>query len=494
MFEHFGEYLNQLSEEKDISLDLLREVVEETLKQALKKKYDNQVNFLVEFDEKNNPTMYKAVTVVDEVEAADREMSLEEAKKIVDEIEVGEEVWLRLDEIGEFGRIESTLAKNTFFQRLNELEKNIIYNEFKRREFQLVNGYFQREYRGTIYVNLGKTEGILLRRDQSPREHYTQGDRIRAYIYNVDNNRAGPPSIFLTRAKPEFIKKLFEIEIPEITDKIVDIVGIVRQPGLKTKIAVTSNKIEVDPVGACVGQKGVRIQSIIKEIEGEKIDIIKWSKDIREFISNAIAPAKATRVIITDPEYHKAIIVVPDDQLSLAIGKGGYNIRMTGELVGYSLDVKTETDIKEDPSLVEDIVAVNQIFVSEEDERAIEEEYARENERSNLYSLEGLPEETLDRLVESGIDSIEKLYNMSQEEVVEQTGLAENDVELLLTTMKESVEIVEEDEEGESDEHRTRIEEEVVEEIEIYECPNCGSEITEGMEKCPKCGIEICFE
>ena len=356
MFENVGTYLQLLSEEKDISVDLLKEVIESTMILALKKKYGNDTNFHINFDEKNNPTVYRAVIVVENVEDDKKEISLEEAKKLDEDINLGDEVLLLVDHVEEFGRIESTVAKTTFFQKIAELEKNIIYNEFKRRENQLVNGYFQRETRGNIYVNLGKTEGILLRKDQSPREHYSVGDRIRAYIYKVENDRGGHPTIYLTISKGAFIKKLFELEIPEVADGTIEIKNIVRQPGLKIKMSVISNKPEVDPVGACIGQKGIRIQSIIKEIEGEKIDVVKWSKDIREYIAEAISPAKPIRIIITEPENKEAMIIIPDEQLTLALGKSGYNVKLASQLTGYTFDLKTETDIKSNPELLKDLV------------------------------------------------------------------------------------------------------------------------------------------
>ena len=333
MFENVGTHLQMLSEEKDISIDLLKEVVESVMILALKKKYGDNVSFHINFDNNNNPTVYRGVNVVEEVKDDRKEISLEEAKKLDSDINLGDEVLILVDHVGDFGRIESTAAKTTFFQKISELEKNIIYNEFKRRENQLVNGYFQRENRGNIYVNLGKTEGVLLKKDLSPREHYSAGDRIRAYIYKVENDRSGHPTIYLTRTKADFIKKLFELEIPEIADGTIEIKNVVRQPGLKIKIAVVSNKPEVDPIGACIGQKGIRIQAIIKEIEGEKIDVVKWSKDIREYISEAIAPAKPTRIIITDPDKKEAMIIIPDDQLSLALGRSGYNLTLKQKLI-----------------------------------------------------------------------------------------------------------------------------------------------------------------
>ena len=491
MFENVGTYLQLLAEEKDISIDLLKEVIESTMILALKKKYGSDTNFHINFDDRNNPTVYRAVNVVENVEDEKKEISLEEAKKLDGDINLGDEVLILVDHVEEFGRIESTVAKTTFFQKISELEKNIIYNEFKRRENQLVNGYFQRENRGNIYVNLGKTEGVLLRKDQSPREHYTVGDRIRAYIYKVDNDRTGHPTVYLTRAKGDFIKKLFELEIPEIADGTIEIKNIVRQPGLKIKMAVVSNKPEVDPVGACIGQKGIRIQSIIKEIEGEKIDVVKWSKDIREYIAEAISPAKPIRIIITDPENKEAMIIIPDEQLTLALGRSGYNVKLASQLTGYNFDLKTETDIKENPELLKDLVPISQIFAdsSEETEETKEfvEEAGKEFE-SNLYSISGIDKEIIETLINNNINSIEELYRMSAEEIIEKTNLDKSVVDGIINTLKEVVTVVESDEEG----YETT--EEVVEEIEVYECPNCGSTITEEMNKCPKCGVELAFE
>ena len=492
MFENVGTYLQQLSEEKDISIDLLKEVIESIIVLALKKKYGEDINFHIHFDSKNNPTVYKGANVVEEVKDDKKEISLEDAKKLDQDINLGDEVLILVDQVEAFGRIESMSAKSTFFQKISELEKNIIFNEFKRRENQLVNGYFQRENKGKIYVNLGKTEGLLLKKDQSPKEHYTVGDRIRAYIYKVENDKSGHPTIYLTRTRGDFIKKLFELEIPEIADGTVEIKKIVRQSGLKIKIAVASNKPEVDPIGACIGQKGIRIQSIIKEIEGEKIDVVKWSKDIREYIAEAITPAKPIRIIITDPEKKDAMIIIPDEQLSLALGKSGFNVKLASQLTGYNFDIKTESDIKENPELLKDIVPLNQIFSdnAETDEEINTDEPLEIAEtESNLYSLQGVDESTIKTLIENNINSIEELYNMSVEDIVEKTGIEKSIVDNLVVIMKDVVEIVEAGE----DEYETTSEE-VVEEIEVYECPNCGSSITEDMTKCPKCSIELTFE
>ncbi|KLI15122.1 transcription termination factor NusA [Brachyspira hyodysenteriae] len=496
MFENVGTYLQQLSDEKDISVELLKEVIASTMELALKKKYGDDIKFHIHFDNKNNPTVYKGASVVEEVRNKNKEISLEEAKKLDQDINLGDEVLILVDQVEAFGRIESTVARTAFFQKISELEKNIIYNEFKRRENQLVNGYFQREHRGTIYINLGKTEGELQKKDQSPREHYTVGDRIRAYIYKVQGGKDEKgkeihTKILLTRTKPDFIKKLFELEIPEIADGTIEIKNVVRQPGLKIKVAVASNKPEVDPIGACIGQKGIRIQSIIKEIEGEKIDVVKWSKDIREYIAEAITPAKPIRIIITDPEKKEAMIIIPDEQLSLALGKSGYNVKLASQLTGYYFDIKTETDIKENPELLKDIVPLNQIFSdnTEEVQAADEELETAEVFESNLYSLQGIDESIIKTLIDNNINSIEELYNMSVENIMEKTNLERDIVDNLMLVMKDVVEVVE----ASDDEYETTSEE-VVEEIEVYECPNCGSSITEDMTKCPKCGIELSFE
>ena len=496
MFENVGTYLQQLSDEKDISVELLKEVIASTMKLALEKKYGKHINFHIHFDNRNNPTVYRGADVVEEVNDHNKEISLEEAKKLDQDINLGDEVLILVDQVEAFGRIESTVARTAFFQKISDLEKNIIYNEFKRRENQLVNGYFQREHRGTIYINLGKTEGELQKKDQSPREHYAAGDRIRAYIYEVrgGKDKSGkeiPTKILLTRTKADFIKKLFELEIPEIADGTIEIKNVVRQPGLKIKVAVASNKSEVDPIGAFIGQKGIRIQSIIKEIEGEKIDVVKWSKDIREYIAEAITPAKPIRIIITDPEKKEAMVIIPDEQLSLALGKSGYNVKLASQLTGYYFDIKTETDIKENPELLKDIVPLNQIFSDNagDTETANDDEDAAEIFESNLYSLHGIDENIIKTLIDNNINSIEELYNMSAQDIIEKTNLEKDTVDNLILVMKDVVEVVE----ASDDEYETTSEE-VVEEIEVYECPNCGSSITEDMNKCPKCGIELSFE
>lgn len=492
MFENVGPSLAQLSEEKEISIELLKEVIESTIILALKKKYGSDINFHIEFDEQNNPTIYKSVVVVEDVMDKNKQISFVEAKKLDGDINLGDEVFIIVDQVEAFGRIESIVGKTTFLQKIAELERNLIYKEFKRRENQIVNGYFQREYKGNIYVNLGKAEGTLLKRDQSPREHYSESDRIRAYIYSVENDRSGHPTIYLTRTKGDFIRKLFELEIPEVADGTIEIKNVVRQPGLKTKVAVSSNKAEVDPVGGCIGQKGARIQSIIKEIEGEKIDVVKWSKDIREYIYEALTPAKPTRIIITDADKREAMIIVPDEQLSLALGRGGYNIKLASQLTNYYFDLKTESDIKANPELLKDIIPLSQIFsdsAQNEDENT--QIVESQEEKSNLYSLEDIDEEIINKLIDSGIDSIETLYHLKEAEIISMTGFDEDTVRNIIKILKESVEVIEDNKEGKEYAH---IEEEIVEEIEVYECPNCGAEITEDMKKCPSCGIDISFE
>lgn len=498
MFENVGSSLVELSEDKGISIDLLKEAVSSAMILAMKKKYGTTVNFHVEFDEKHNPIMYRSSLVVGsqaDVEDKEKQISIEDAKKMDESINVGDEVWIIVDQLEAFGRIESQVAKNMLIHKIKDIESNLIYNEFKRRENQLVNGYFQREYKGNIYINLGTTEGTLLKRDQSPREHYGPEDRIRAYIYSVENDRGGHPTIYLTRTKTEFIKKLFELEIPEIAEGIIDIKNVVRQAGLKTKVAVSSNKPDVDAVGACIGQKGVRIQGIIKEIEGEKIDVIEWSKDIREYIYNALTPAKPTRIIITNSDYRQAMIIIPDDQLSQALGRGGYNIKLASQLTGYYFDLKTESDIKNNPELLKDLVPLNQIF--SDSPESTEEGGDNDNAVaasdntpviSNLYSLEGIEKRIIEKLIESGIDSIERLYNLSEKDIVLKTDLKPEEAKHLKDYLKEFISVVDENTDYE------QMQEEVVEEIEIYECPNCGHEINENMTKCPSCGVEISFE
>jgi N utilization substance protein A len=332
---------------------------------------------------------------------------------------------------------------------------------------------------------LGKIEGILPRKFQSPRETYHVNDRIKALITEVNKTPSGL-QVVLSRTHTEFVRAIFELEVPEIYDKTVEIHKIVREPGFRTKLAVYSNREDVDPVGSCVGLKGVRIQAVIKELEGEKIDILKYDPDPRRFIKNALSPAEVRDVIILDEGKHQALAVVSDSMLSLAIGKQGLNVRLANRLVDWNIDVKTETQFSEMDIAAESRRAVSQLFGDTD---------SYDDEISRISELPGVDARIAKTLLDNGIDFIEDFLALSQEEL-ETKGFAASELDDLRKLIEEHVEIVEEDEEYEDTQEEKHGTEESDEspEPEEYECPECGAKITVDMATCPSCGIGLSFE
>ena len=291
---------------------------------------------------------------------------MSEALELNEDCEVGDELLIEINP-KEFDRVSVQSAKQKARQSLREIQKDTLYSEFKDKVGEMIIGYYQRERNGNIYVDLGKTEGILPKKYQSPREIYHPNDRIKALIYEVVKTPTGL-QIVLSRNHAEFVKKIFELEVPEIYDKTIEISKIVREPGYRTKIAVRSTREDVDPVGACVGLKGVRIQAVVRELEGEKIDILRYSLDSRSFIKNALSPAEVNQVVILDEAKKLALAIVPDAQFSLAIGKQGLNVRLANRLTDWNIDVKTETQFSEMDISAEAKRAVSALFGETEEE------------------------------------------------------------------------------------------------------------------------------
>jgi N utilization substance protein A len=349
----------------------------------------------------------------------------------------------------------------------------------------MIIGYYQREKNGTIFVDLGKTEGILPRRFQSPREEYHNGDRIKAMIAEVKKAPAGL-EIILSRSHGEFVKRIFELEVPEIYDGTVEIFKIVREPGYRTKVAVYSTRDDVDPVGACVGLKGVRIQAIVRELEGEKIDILKYDNDTIAFIRNALSPAEVQDVIVLDGGKRQALAIVPEQQLSLAIGKQGLNVRLANRLVDWNIDVKTEAQFAE-------------MDVSQEISRAASDLFrgiGEEEEITRISELPEISERLVSLLKENGIELIETLINLTPSELEGLTGLTPVDVEQIQKIIEDSVEIIESEEDEVSDEEMETDEsaDGGDDEVETFECPECDHPITADMSVCPNCGVGLSFE
>jgi len=338
--------IDQVVKDKGIDRQVLVEALEAAVLSAANKKYRNTRDLEAHYnDETGQVELFEFVTVVDEVEDSYREIDLEEARTDFDpEAEVGDSLGMPLD-AGDFSRIAAQTAKQVIIQKVREAEREGIFNEFKDRLGEVVNGIVRRYERGDLIVDLGRAEALLPHREQIPRENYRQGDRVRAFIAEVKMSTKGP-QIILSRTHPGLVATLFYSEVPEIAEGIVEIKGVAREPGSRAKIAVVSHDPDVDPVGACVGMRGSRVQNVVSELRGEKIDIIPWTPDVARFACLALAPAEVARVYV-DKDEEAMEVIVPDDQLSLAIGKKGQNVRLAAKLTGWKIDIKSETQAEE---------------------------------------------------------------------------------------------------------------------------------------------------
>ena len=494
--------IRQLNQDRGIPEELILKTIENTLIAAYKHRFGNAENAVVRFNDENMEVSIfaqKKIVEQDGVYDPVTEIELPEARELNPEAEIGDEILVELDP-KQFDRITVQSAKQTAHQTIREIQKDSLYSEFKDKVGEIIIGYYQRERNGSIYVDLGKIEGELPRKFQSPRETYHVNDRIKALIAEVKKDDKGL-KIVLSRTHTEFVRAIFELEVPEIYDKTVEIHKIVREPGFRTKLAVYSNRDDVDPVGACVGLKGVRIQAVIKELEGEKIDILKYDPDPARFIKNALSPAEVREVIILDEGKHQALAVVNDSMLSLAIGKQGLNVRLANRLVDWNIDVKTATQFAEMDIGAESRRAVSQLF-GDTDAEGYDEEISR------IGELPGVDSRIAQLLLDNGVDLIEEFFALAQEEI-EAKGLSAKDIDELRKLIEEYVEIVDEEEayeeeqaekaeealSGESeDEGEAEDENEEADEPEEYECPECGAKITVDMTNCPSCGIGLSFE
>ncbi|EES48851.1 transcription termination factor NusA [Clostridium botulinum] len=345
MNEEFVGALKEIVKEKGISEDLLFTTIEDAMVAAYKKNYANlntsAQNVKISINRENGEIhVYAQKMVVDEVYDEVTEISLEEAKAINPKYEVDDVVDLEVTPKN-FGRVAAQLAKQVVTQRIKEAERNIIYSEYKEKEFDIITGTILRKDKGMVFVSLGKIEGIIGPNEQMSNEDYRFNEMLKLYIVEVKNTSKGA-QVHVSRTHPGLVKRLFELEVPEIFNGVVEIKSISREAGSRSKIAVYSNDEEVDAMGACVGPKGVRVQNIVNELKNEKIDIIKWSKDPAEFISNALSPAKVINAEVNE-ESKSAKIVVADDQLSLAIGKEGQNVRLAAKLTNWKIDIKSKS-------------------------------------------------------------------------------------------------------------------------------------------------------
>lgn len=337
--------LDRLEKEKGISRDILVEAIEAALVSAYKRNFNQAQNVRTDFNlETGLIRVFARKEVVEEVFDSRLEISLEDARKIDPNYEVGDVVEIEVTPKN-FGRIAAQTAKQVVTQRVREAERGIIYEEFADREDDIMTGIVQRRDHRFVYVSLGRAEALMPVHEQMPSEAYKHNDRLKVYITKVEKTTKGP-QIFISRTHPNLLKRLFELEVPEIYDGTVEIMSVAREAGDRSKISVHSELKDVDPVGACVGPKGSRVQAVVDELGGEKIDIVKYSKDPVEFVANALSPSKVLDVIVNEEE-KSTVVIVPDYQLSLAIGKRGQNARLAAKLTGWKIDIKSETEARD---------------------------------------------------------------------------------------------------------------------------------------------------
>jgi N utilization substance protein A len=337
--------IEQIVKEKGIDRQVVLEAMEQAVLSAANKKYRNTRDLEARYNpDTGEVELFEFVTVVDEVQDSYKEIGLEEAREIDPDVEIGDSLGEKLDASG-FSRIAAQTAKQVIIQKVREAERETIFNEYSDRQWEIITGMVRRFEKGDLLVDLGRAEAVLPSKEQMPREVYRPGDRIRAIITEIRMTTKGP-QIILSRTHPSMLAKLFEAEVPEIAEGIVEINAIVRDSGSRAKIAVSSNDSDVDPVGACVGMRGARVQNVVSELRGEKIDIIPWSEDIARFACNALSPAQVSKVFV-DEENRNLEVIVADDQLSLAIGKRGQNVSLAARLTGCRIDIKSESKAAE---------------------------------------------------------------------------------------------------------------------------------------------------
>jgi N utilization substance protein A len=340
MTSNLNYVIEQVGKDKGIDRKVIIEALEQAVLTASRKKYGHQGEIEVHYNEEvGEVELFQFKQVVVEVTNPSTEISLGEARGLDSEAQIGDSLGVKLNT--DFGRIGAQTAKQVIIQKVRDAERENVYNEFKDRKGDLVSGAVQRMEKGNLYISIGRAEAVLFSKEQIPGETYRQGERLRAYILEVQKNSKGP-QIYLSRTHPGFLIKLFEMEVPEISEGVIKITSAAREPGERAKISVYSSNRDVDPVGACVGMKGSRVQSVVQELRGERIDIIPWAQDQAKYVCNALAPAKISRVYIDEENRHMEVVVA-DDQLSLAIGKKGQNVRLASKLTSWKIDIKSES-------------------------------------------------------------------------------------------------------------------------------------------------------
>jgi N utilization substance protein A len=412
--------VEQISRDKGIDAQILIKALEEALRSAAKKKYGNKVDIEAQYiEEAGEIEIFQFKEVIETVTEPDVQISLKEGRKLDPDCQIGDSLGTKMD-ASTFGRIAAQSAKQVIIQKMKDAERDAVFAGFIDRKGEIINGIVQRIDRGDIIVNLGHTEAILPVREQVPRETYRRGDRLRALILDVLQESRGP-QVLLSRTHPNFLINLFKTEVPEISEGIVEIKGAAREPGSRAKFAVSSNDSDIDPVGACVGMKGSRVQNVVQELRGEKIDIIPWHIDAAKFVCNALAPAEISRVII-DEENRLMEVIVPDDFLSVAIGKRGQNVRLASKLTGWHLDVNSESKYSEAMQTGYDsLVQLPEVGISMADALYEKGFYSAEElskaSVEDLVQIREIDEETASQFIE-----VAKNYLTDQERVEDVPG------------------------------------------------------------------------
>lgn len=436
--------IDQISKDRGIDRDLLIDTLEEAVRSSVARKYGDAMDIEVNFNEDAGEIeVYQFKVVAEEVEDEISEITLEEAKEHDPNVQIDDEIGFKL-KIEDLGRIAAQSAKQVIIQRMRDAEQEIIYDEFKNRMHEIVSGIIQRRDRTGWIINLGRTEAVLPKNEQIPRERYKRGDRVQAFIIDVQKESRGP-QITVSRSHPEYMSSLFKREVPEVDDATVKIMGVARDPGLRAKVAVNSLDRDVDPVGACVGIRGSRIQNIVQELRGERIDIVVWSQDIAMYAQNALSPAVITRIAV-DEEEKTLEVVVPDDQLTVAIGRKGQNVKLASRLLGWKIDVFTES------------------------------RYGEMNAASKgLDQLASVAEIPVDNFMSAGFETVSQVANASEEILMSISGMTSSKISdmksavMLLGIGDDEDEFDEFDEFEETEETETEASVETEEQVETVE-------------------------
>jgi len=410
MLTELGRLIDMIVKEKGIDREIIIDALETAVLTAAKKKLGPDLDLEAQYNEETDEVeIFQFRTVVEAVLNPNSQVSQEEARESMDrDAELGDSLGMKI-ETNTFGRIAVQTAKQIIIQKVKDAERDNIYSEYKDRKGELINGFVQRFEGGNIIVNLGRAEGMIPNAEQIHRETFKRGERIRAYIYDVKRISKGP-QILLSRTHPAFLKALFELEVPEISEGLIEIVSIAREPGNRGKIAVKTMDRDIDPVGACVGMRGSRVQGVVQELRGEKIDIVPYSEDHVKYVCNALSPAKVDRVYMYD-DTHSMEVVVPDEQLSLAIGKNGQNVRLAARLTGWKIDVK------------------NKSLVAKQDEEGY----------TSLMKIPGVGAQTAQLLFGEGIKSITSLASTDSETLSAMKGISEKKALTLIERAKTTI-------------------------------------------------------